>query len=250
MTELGCLFTAPMVRAILEGRKTQTRRILKRQPAQRQPMVIDITEPFQDEAGVWGQVETVWSRPLVSGMCEPEREKWHPLSTPCAVGDVLWVRETWGVGTRPCPVNGWRDGIEYRADDDGSGGELPLRTVDADLSEIKGGWRPSIHMFRWASRITLRVTDVRVQRLQEISEYDAIAEGVEPLHGFWRCYGNTPAPFGGAAPTVLSAGRGVVSASPIHSYATLWNSINGPGAWEANPWVAAITFERVGGRNG
>ena len=207
MADRPIIFSVPMVRALLEGRKTQTRRIVKPQSS----------KPF---CGISTDGVKWWTNDDEAGVIEP-------LRVPYAVGYMLWVRETWGVGTRPCPVNGWRDGIEYRADDDGSGGVLPLRSVDADLSEIKIGWHPSIHMFRWASRITLRVTEVRVQRLQEISEEDARAEGCPvtwdgkpydpPKSDSWQGYGR-------------------------YSFCLLWNSINGPGAWEANPWVAAISF--------
>jgi hypothetical protein len=85
-------------------------------------------------------------------------------------------------------------------------------------------WRPSIHMPRWASRITLRITDIRVERLQDISEDDAKAEGV-----------------GYKNPGYLPGTKG----NWIGSFAYLWNKINGPGAWEANPWVWVVAFERV-----
>lgn len=114
----------------------------------------------------------------------------------------------------------------------------------ADGNPPEGDWtkpKPGIHMPRWASRITLLVTDVRVERVQDISEEDAIAEGIEdvtrqitpndPSLRFWRRYRD-------------GSGVGYVD-SAIGSYASLWTSINGPGSWNANPWVAALSFERV-----
>ena len=99
-------------------------------------------------------------------------------------------------------------------------------------------WRPSIHMPRWASRITLEITDIRVERLQEISEDDAKAEGVEPwvIGDGWREYG--------LPPDVEAAGTHPLR-SARDSFASLWESINGPGSWKANPWVWVIEFRRV-----
>ena len=156
-------------------------------------------------------------------------------------GDRLWVRETWGVATRPDPAQGWVDGIEYKADEayiDGSG-LLPLRVMEDFnpdvLDKWRGRWCRSIHMPRWASRILLEVTDVRVQRVQEISEEDARAEGV-----------TVPA-------AVLQAAREATSEydcvnwSYVDGFATLWDSINkGRGyGWDVNPWVWAITFKQI-----
>ena len=109
-------------------------------------------------------------------------------------------------------------------------------------TEDRGGllWRPSTHMPRWASRITLEVTGVLVERLQDISEKDAQAEGIERTEDFfgcpcWRVYGE---PDGGDV---------VAPDDPIGSYRSLWESINGPGSWEQNPFVWVINFRRVGG---
>jgi hypothetical protein len=176
MRERPILFSAPMVRALLAGTKTQTRRIVKG------------GIPFDDD------FEIVAS----------------PYGDP---GDRLWVREShWWFKDEPDNSCGYyppkltREDVEYRADgDDG-------RKV----------WRPSIHMPRWASRITLEVTGVRVERLQDISEADARAEGVEP-NAFERTADN----YG----SVL--------------YRRLWESINGPGSWDANPWVWVVEFRRI-----
>jgi len=183
MVDRPIIFSGPMVRALLEGRKTQTRRIIKPQPDQE---------------------------------CVPP-PGWPPVRI--AVGDSLWVRENW----RPVHSGDPSRGARYMADLSG-----PDQTK----------WKPSIHMPRWASRLTLVVTGVKVERLQDISEEDAIAEGIEDVTGevassdkslrFWKRY--------------RDGGWNSYVDSPIGSYASLWTEINGPGSWEANPWVVAVSF--------
>lgn len=134
------------------------------------------------------------------------RSAWY-VPVRFAVGDRLWVRETWENN-----VGGYKD-VSYRA------------TVEADASwtadEIAAiKWRPSVHMPRWASRLTLVVTEVRVERLQDISEASALAEGADPI---------LVPPDGGSAPH-------------IEGFRALWSNIHGTGAWDANPWVVAIRF--------
>lgn len=226
MADRPILFSAPMVRALLGGRKTQTRRALKPQPAQWEARVIDIREPiFDGEYQQWGQWETIWNR--CSAMWEPEEDIFNPLNLRFAVGDRLWVKETWRThkswdSDKPSDIIACSR-VWYEAD-------------ARDNCDQHGKVRPSIFMPRWASRITLLVDDVRVERLQDISEADAIAEGIERDGEV----GNEPAwkhyPDGSPAGGWLD---------PRESYRTLWNSINGPGAWEANPWVVAITFRVV-----
>lgn len=197
------LFSGAMVRAILEGRKTQTRRIVKPQPDNwMRPFPNEAPEPYWNVGGFR----------LRSDATNPLRPK-HP------VGSEMWVRETWCDG-----YPGTRDPWLYRATYEGG-------------AEHK--WRPSIFMPRAASRITLEVTEVRVQRLQDISERDAIAEGIERIGGAasvnpWRNY------------RIGQKGEMSQHASaPTRSYMTLWESINGPGSWDANPWVWVYSFERV-----
>lgn len=198
------LFSAPMVRALLAGTKTQTRRIAK---AKRGTVLADFTV----NAGQVG-IATKWELPL------------DKLAIPHAVGDRLWVRE--GLGREVASflgiqaTNGTENAI-YSAD----GAEV-LNEHEFNLCPW---WRsktlPSIHMPRWASRLTLTVTDVRVQRLQEISDDDAAAEG-------WP-----------AKEARATAGLAEIrDAYPVGWYAWLWDSINGAGSWEANPWVVAYTF--------
>jgi hypothetical protein len=215
MTDRPILFSGPMVRALLDGTKTQTRRVLKPQPLQWQAAVIDILPPTQDGSGNWGQVETVWSG---AGMCEPDHEVWHPIRHH-RVGDRLWVRETWAFDVNA--IGSMRDEegpFVYAADPSGARTRLCER------------WTPSIHMPRWASRLTLIVTDVRVQRLQEISDTDAMAEGLTPVRS----------PINGhvtyQVPNLLGG------QTPQRAFKVLWDTINGPGAWDANPWVVATTF--------
>lgn len=172
MTDRPIIFSAPMVRALLEGRKSQTRRLLK--------------PPY--------------------GTLEYLRDgTWRPICIKFFPGDRLYVREAF------CPRLGYPAPIakpHYRADD--------------DRPEWRGLWKPSIHMPRWASRITLTVTEVRVQRLQEISEADARAEGVTQHR-----YGTARNPSWTDYKT---------------SFEWLWDSLHGPDAWAANPWVVAVSF--------
>jgi hypothetical protein len=203
MNDRPILFSAEMVRAILDGRKTQTRRKMSVQPwpdasvtvEHYHPTVIDRHGDMQPGKEIFG---AHWDDGEYGLRC--------PYGAP---GDKLWVRETWA---------GHASGIDYAAD------------FAVICLPQAGPWRPSIHMPRWASRITLRITDIRVERLQDISVADAKAEGCEsPLTG-----AEAPA-----------AGPGVFLADERTSFAILWNKIKGPGAWSANPWVWAVAFERV-----
>jgi hypothetical protein len=231
MTDRPSIFSAPMVRALLDGRKTQTRRAL--------PEGCDSVEP-----------------PYVARYTEGARAVWvsddsnvHGFSgaAGAAVGDRLWVREAWRSAknidhmnsadiAKECALAGyvgtWAP-IQYEAD-----GARDYWTQDdwPNCSEA-GRYRHARFMPRWASRLTLTVTEVRVQRLQDISEAEAVAEGIEfcspPPRGLsgWRDYGDKPGDM-----------TRRYFADPRVSYSTLWNSIHGPDAWDANPWVAAISF--------
>lgn len=158
-------------------------------------------------------------------------EPWEYLKCPYgSPGDRLWVRETWA----PAKQGGRCSIAEatYACFPDGSqkfkSGEYYQEAPKGQLNWPSGWkWRPSIHMPRWASRITLEITEVRVQRLQDISEEDARAEGIR-FHETSRVYGE-----GLCYPTARDA------------FAALWDKINGPGSWDANPWLWAITFKRI-----
>ena len=154
------LFSGPMVRAILEGRKTQTRRIVT-------------------------------------------PHKWE-------VGTIAWVRETFADTHLESQRKPWT----YRADES---------EIDRDMYPLK--WKPSIFMPREASRITLEITSVRVERLNEISEEDAIAEGTS---------------FDAAIESIMCEPD-----RARRAYKLLWNSINGPGSWDKNPWVWVIKFKQI-----
>lgn len=205
MRERGIIFNDEMVRAILDGRKTQTRRPLK----WKQTRFTEIGE--REDGSKWP-----WSEDA-----EHACDFWHPCPFG-AVGERLWVREAFHNGC---------DGYSYRADFDWIG---ESRKNNSGFLGCHDRWTPSIHMPRQASRITLEITGVRVERLQDISEDDARAEGVQPLRGgYWRHY--QP----GWTQHQLSA-RG--------SFVTLWNSLYGDESWQANPWVWVIEFRRVEGK--
>jgi len=222
MKERAIIFNAEMVRAVLEGRKTQTRRIMKVQPESAEfesRFIIYSTKP--SEIGKW-----CWAEPGV--FVNPRRSAL--FSCPFgAVGDRLWVRETWAdVNHEGCPAVAYRADGEVRDlnEDDGEENDHNLeKYLFANwypdlISGTEGRWTPSIHMPRWASRITLEITGVRVERLQDISEADCAAEGLGSP--FLRDYKKP-------------------------KFAALWQSIYGEESWQANPWVWVIEFKRVEG---
>lgn len=240
MTERGMIFNSEMVRAILDGRKTQTRRIMKPQP---EPCprgghwwpsnvfktMLHVEEEMQNGKGGWGG--------LVGDAC--------PFGD---VGDRIWVREAYrfpaslddvsptGVGEMAV-ATGYRKPwaptfYEFTGtfSDGWKGFETSPKVSDA------GKLRPSIHMPRWASRILLEITNVGVQRLQDISSGDAVREGICQLPASGRyCLSPGDQYFGGASH----------SAKEVYSW--LWSSIYGEESWQANGWVWVISFKRVEG---
>ena len=217
MTDRPILFSAPMVHALLGGRKTQTRRALNPQP-------YEFPHP-DDGRRIWNASGAVGGRISISDRALLDL---HRKPKP---GDRLYVREHWRTtlafeDLRPSQMTAAHTRIKYEA-----GGLIDLKGKKIPNFH-EGRFRQGMHMPRWASRLTLIVTDVRVERLQAISEADAVAEGC----------------FKGKA-----SGRVFASAAAMHLggdewanardwYADLWEVINGPGAWDANPWVAAYTF--------
>jgi hypothetical protein len=214
MTQRPILFSAEMVQALLDGRKTQTRRKVK--------LTAD------------GHVQA------------PSKHlRWYPTD-PGALqacrygqpGDTLWVRETW----KPVPISAYRcsEGVQQTPNPQDAD-EAAVYKAGWDRSSGGVPWRPSIHMPRWASRITLRITDVRVERLQNIegqhpSESDAIAEGVRAIHHgdgeyYYSAFRDEPHPKNWC--------------DPADAFKELWNKINGPGTWDENPWVWVVAFEKV-----
>lgn len=225
------LFSGPMVRALLDGRKTQTRRVVKPQPSSRygdMPADAKALMPCKEHPDLWciqsfaaGVTQYMKAVPFSSADgIEYFRER-CPYGKP---GDLLWVRESW----RPWNHEELWYCVNYRADDaclkpkisdENEGGKFEFGCDQAERGE-KTSWRPSIHMPRWASRLTLEITGVRVEKLQDISEVDAVAEGY-PLE-FEKM--GRPAP------------------DPRYWYTSAWETINGPMSWVENPWVWVIEF--------
>lgn len=240
MSYLPILFSSPMIRALLDGRKTMTRFVLKPQPPSFTPNVIDIGIPHQDDSGEWGQIETIWSPPSFdSPRGEPLREEWRPLRLPAKAGDRLWVREAWAHDEGPAPYRGAQ--IYYRA--------------DVDLSDNKTvRQRPSIHMPLWASRLTLIVESVKVERLQDISEEDALAQGIYKIGSYVDCDGDPrldglcyeqDAYHWDKSSIKTDDDLRCAPSSARNAFRKLWAQINGPDSWTANPWVAAIRFRVI-----
>ncbi|TLX12098.1 hypothetical protein [Rhizobium sp. MHM7A] len=222
MTDRPILFSGPMVRALLAGTKTQTRRTLKFQPAPGISIIRKTIRPID------GSPYHSFERRSVYGNYAGE------LDIRIKRGDRLWVKENHAI----VPRTAYRmsEGVQQtlRPDDDH---DAAVYAAEWDRSK-PGRWRPSIHMPRWASRLTLTVTDVRVEKLHDITEADAIAEGIEDVTRvvapgdlslrFWKRYRD-------------GGWNGYVDTA-VGSYASLWTEINGPGTWEANPFVVAYTF--------
>ncbi|WP_414707591.1 hypothetical protein, partial [Pseudomonas sp. UBA5706] len=239
--ERPILFSAPMVRAILEGRKTVTRRLVK--PWQ---------QPNLEEDGTWFAIAQRHARwgfgvsgvDAASCAAELARSGCCPYGRP---GERLWMRETWGVishdfdeqgnmvdwtpDRQATPIRempfgrGYYSGhVIYRAD-----GEAAWAGDDDGGGDDRSAWRPSIHMPRVASRILLEITDVRVERLQDISPAQCLSEGVQA--------------FGGDG-YHIEDGR-FFTDHPYETFAGLWQSINGEESWHSNPWVWVVEFKRV-----
>ncbi|MFU0733142.1 morphogenetic protein [Klebsiella quasipneumoniae] len=202
MTERGMIFNAEMVRAILDGRKTQTRRPVKF-PVHDKNLGCELAgNELAGELSAGNYLNSAFGRP----------------------GDCIWVRETWSSDFANYYPN---DRVWYAADNNC---RLDIEVVDgvrgiyspeSDV-HVPFRWRPSIHMPRWASRILLEITDVRVERLKSISDGDAIREGCSTAD--------------------MKSGDCVADV-----FARLWASIYGSDSWNANPWVWVIEFKRVEG---
>lgn len=225
MTERGMIFNGEMVRAILDGRKTQTRRIMKVQP-----------QPSKSRQGdFWFSSKKLESMVHVSDLAPGNspiadchlffQEHCCPFGT---VGDRIWVRETWAEAGAGAP-----DLKLYRAN---YPAHVPSHYENVPPAEdIR--WTPSIHMPRWASRILLEITDVRVERLNSISEEDCWAEGIEAVDGLFE---NTE-----IIDMALKIGCCFEDSKPM--FALLWQSIYGADSWQANPWVWVVEFKRIEG---
>ncbi len=229
--DIPIIFSGPMVRALLEGRKTMTRRILKPQP----------------------QLFEVDGKPCDVGMLHVEGEPRPRLTLGRVVttreiryapGDRLWVRETWQTGMGPdgpqitfkatpdyFSIDAW-DGPDEGIGPSFNYDRCPGATWHTNLSDLlsgsEGGWRSPIHMPRWASRLTLAVTAVKVERLHDVSLPDAMAEGCE-IRQMWL--------FGLEGEARRQVG--------VQTFRRIWEEINGTESWQANPFVVAISFRVI-----
>lgn len=185
------IFSAPMIRALLDGRKTMTRRVVN---------IKHMPYPYRLKDGDTPFCEHTWPARRIGMHCPDCASAYRKACPYGQQGDLLWCRETFLEHSAGDPI--------YRADN----------AFDDDDAAIHGGWRPCIHMPRRYSRLTLALTDVRVERVQDISEEDAEAEGIE---------------FNGDQP------------SPRDEFSSLWDSIHGPGAWSLNQWVWSLRFRVI-----
>jgi hypothetical protein len=194
IAERPVLFQTDMVKAIIEGRKTQTRRQIKGQPTGDESL--DLKEVYNHNP-----------------------EYFYKICKYGKPGDLLWVRETWQESTF-LPKDDPDYGYIYRASGNGMAWEQ---------GDDTWRWKPSIHMPKSASRIWLMIEDIRVERAQEISEEDAIAEGIKNLELYGQLHW-------------LRYDEGFCTKYPTISFQSLWISINGEESWNANPWVWVIQF--------
>ena len=209
MKERPILFITEMVRALLDGRKTQTRRVMKPQPKTCEGHTPNWQSQILDWVGYkYSNREHWFCHTCGIGLHHIDEYSAHGIICPYGqAGDHLWVRETWA--DMVC--------VASTEKGKGKGESNPIYKSTADSTELKilqGHWKPSIFMPRWASRITLEITGIRVQRVQEISFQDITAEGVD-------------------------------DGQDIH-YEELWDSINGKKyLWSSNPWVWVIEYKRL-----
>lgn len=219
-----------MVRAILAGVKTQTRRIVKPQPS--------ITTPN----------DASWR----DSKCDLWRNSAQFARDCCpfgSAGDRLWVRETFYCDDFRYPngdIEEMRAALDFRATHDCSDWEAGCPCSD---DEGHSAWRPSIHMPRWASRTTLEITGVRLERLQAITEADAKAEGIQsellhPPHGYDPDNFNPPGAFGYVS-GIVPFPKGTLHVNAVNAFAELWDSINEKSDWKSDPWVWVVEFRRV-----
>lgn len=204
-----------MVSALLEGRKTQTRRVLKPQP-------MPGTHLKKSYDNLWYPISKTGG--YRAKRDEPQNKWKCPYGNP---GDRLWVRETW---SHDAPT---LDECKRTFECDGGYGPY-YKATEVAPDSLK--WKPSIHMPRWASRITLEVTSVRVERLTNINTSDAMAEGIPSLAGEARAMG-----------LLDDSVEGHIwdNKTTVENFRDLWESINGEGSWIANPWVWVVEFKRL-----
>lgn len=232
MKEHPILFTGEMVRAILEGRKTQTRRVMKLQP--------DCQGALMPAPA--GKMWYIWPHLTIDG-----RMSDYYCACPYGLpGDQLWVRETFGLMHSSYSLEyGWENDGMYASDIPktkpiGSGLGVIYKATDGYDKEDGEVWRPSIYMPRWASRITLEITGIRVQRVQQITNNDVLAEGImrgEDEDGSWL--------------GPLDRYQYYPFAHASEAYSFLWDHINAKRGypWDSNPFVWVIEFKRIDGED-
>jgi hypothetical protein len=220
--ERPMLFSASMILALLDDRKKQTRRIVK--GAEKFPDIIKFDrsivdgEPQYKDSGM-----PVWYSTESDGTTREWGCKFGE------VGDYLYVRETWKEAlseTHEC--------YAYKADLSYKCGKKAPPDLE-QLTALNGGWKPSIHMPKKASRLWLEIVDIRVERLQDISEEDAIAEGIQPAYGkYWLDYQQ-----------LKESSEYPVFDNPVDAFRSLWESIHGAGSWDLNVWLWVVEFKKV-----
>ena len=218
MKETGILFNGDMVRTILDGRKTMTRRVVSKNnssgsSARLSELLLNSDKTYADP---WGYLHV----PHIDG---ETIHRWYPK---WEVGDRLWVRETWTLWEDP------DDGLDWVLYREGGKMRFPnIQNLAMPNDPFADKWRPSIHMPRWASRIILEITNVRVERLQEITEEDAVKEGAGPEFevdvATFCCGGKIPA------------------STHVLGFKHLWDSTTDKHPWSSNPLVWVIEFKRV-----
>lgn len=229
MRERPILFSGPMVRAILGGRKTQTRRVVKRQPhADCSRIEVDFYHPTViDKSGDEAPGDEIFGAYSLDG-------EWGAKCPYGQPGDRLWVRETWCelYEDHFAELDRPRDVLVNRYDYPRRNGAAYRAECSAESDEIRASygyrWKPSIHMPRWASRLSLEVVGVRVERVKDISRADAKAEGFLPSEY-----------------TGLESWNGQMYGNAELAFAACWRDINGPESWDANPWVWVLWFKLV-----
>lgn len=244
MTDRPIIFSAPMVRALLDGRKTQTRRILTPQmlrffdgqggswrpdKALLEHALTDVHNVRNIEGDIW-----TWSGRAFDYQAPAERTTWF-AHLHFTIGDRLYVRDSWAPlaysrelgGSRACKIGEADFAMMFDGHHQHKNGRSQPGLKEYAAGAFDGvKWAPSIHMPRWASRLTLIVTGVKVERLQDISYDDCVSEGIEQR---WTCL--NPA-----------TGSYAHDNDVQDNFCTLWKSINGAESWQANPWVVAVSF--------
>ena len=234
MKERPILFSGAMVRALLDGSKTQTRRAVKLQ-----------VQHDDSWVGGWKIVHKRVTQALLTF----NQLGGKPLGSDAAIcpygqpGDRLWVRETWrGVVEISPPGQAVEHGVARYVPD-----REHCRRVEYAATQVPDSepWRPSIHMPRWASRILLEIVSVRVERLQDCSQTDAVCEGALHIRSQAWDREHFPAWRYLFDEAVAAGKKPPIGPSPVEAYQALWESINRAGSWQANPWVWVVEFKRV-----